>query len=325
MSGKRLLPLAAVLVVLVAVALMVKRQPAPTRLLDQVGWERLVPDTLNAESITGVDMYQGMLPDQVLSLRRQGDGWQVATYFNAPVRPSRIESLLEQVGALEGELRADRDDLVREFDLEEEQALHLRVYTDDTEEPALHLLAGRGGRRSGFVRLVGDSRVYNVDLNLHSMAGLWGENLGNPPAAETWLQLRLNEIRSENVAAVELESPRGHFRFGRVAPEETAGAEGPVQVKGGWRSEVPDVDYEVNQQLLDRLAVALGNLRADDVADGGNAGAYGLGDSVYRAVLTVRTGVRRRARCACSSGTRSRAPRWMARGTASSKGTRPFT
>ena len=290
MSGKRLLPLAAVLVVLVAVALMVKRQPAPTRLLDQVGWERLVPDTLNAESITGVDMYQGRLPDQVLSLRRQGDGWQVATYFNAPVRPSRIESLLEQVGTLEGELRADRDDLVREFDLEEEQALHLRVYTDDTEEPALHLLAGRGGRRSGFVRLVGDSRVYNVDLNLHSMAGLWGENLGNPPAAETWLQLRLNEIRSENVAAVELESPRGHFRFGRVPPEEPAGAEGPVQVKGGWRSEVPDVDYEVNQQLLDRLAVALGNLRADDVADGGNAGAYGLGDSVYRAVLTVRTG-----------------------------------
>ena len=126
MSGKRLLPLAAVLVVLVVVALMVKRQPAPTRLLDQVGWVRLVPDALKAQSISGVDMYQGMLPDQVLSLRRQGDGWQVATYFNAPVRPSRIESLLEQVVSLEGELRADRDDLVREFDLEEEQALHLR-------------------------------------------------------------------------------------------------------------------------------------------------------------------------------------------------------
>ena len=92
------------------------------------------------------------------------------------------------------------------------------------------------------------------------------------------------------MAAVELESPRGHFRFGRVPPEDTAGAEGPVQVKGGWRSEVPDVDYEVNQQLLDRLAVALGNLRADDVADGSNVGAYGLGDSVHRAVLTVRTG-----------------------------------
>ena len=290
MSGKRLLPLAAVLVVLVAVALMVKRQPTPTRLMDQVGWERLVPDTLKAESITGVDMYQGSLPDQVLSLRRRGDAWQVATYFDAPVRLGRIESLLELVGGLEGELRADRDELVGDFDLEEEQALHLRVYTGDAEEPALHLLAGRGGRRSGFVRLVGDSRVYNVDLNLHSMAGLWGENLGNPPEAETWLQLRLNEFRSENVAAVELESPRGHFRFARVGPEGAEGAEGAAAEQGSWRSEVPDVDYEVNQQLLNRLAVALGNLRADDVADGSNVAAYGLEDSVYRAALTVRLG-----------------------------------
>ena len=290
MSGKRLLPLAAVLVVLVAVALMVKRQPTPTRLMDQVGWERLVPDTLKAESITGVDMYQGRLPDEVLRLRRQGDGWQVATYFDAPVRPSRIESLLEHVVDLEGELRADRDELIGEFDLEEEQALHLRVYTGDDAEPALHLLAGRGGRRSGFVRLVGDSRVYNVDLNLHSMAGLWGENLGDPPAAETWLQLRLNEIRSENVAAVELESPRGHFRFARVGPEDAEGGEGAAEEQGSWRSEVPDVDYEVNQQLLNRLAVALGNLRADDVADGSDVAAYGLEDSVYRAVLTVQLG-----------------------------------
>ena len=290
MSGKRLLPLAAVLVVLVAVALMVKRQPTPTRLVDEVGWERLVPDTLKAESITGVDMYQGSQPDQVLRLRRQGDGWQVPTYFDAPVRPSRIESLLEQLGSLEGELRADREELVDEFDLEEEQALHLRVYTDDKTEPVVHLLAGRGGRRSGFVRLVGDSRVYNVDLNLHSMAGLWGENLGNPPAAETWLQLRLNEIRSENVAALELKSPRGHFRFARVEPEDGEGVEGEAAAQGSWRSEVPDVDYLVNNELLDRLAVALGNLRADDVADGSDVAAYGLEDSNYRAVLTVQSG-----------------------------------
>lgn len=290
MSSKRLLPLAAVLVVLVAVALMVKRQPAPTRLVDEVGWERLVPDTLRAESVTGVDMYQGSQPDQVLSLRRQGDGWQVPTYFDAPVRPSRIESLLEQIGTLEGELRADRDELVREFELEDEQALHMRVYAGDQAEPVLHLLAGKSGRRSGFVRVAGDSRVYNVDLNLHSMAGLWGEKLGGPPEAETWLQLRLNDIRSEEVAAVELQSPRGHFRFVRAEPEEIEAAEGEPETAVSWRSEAPDVDYEVNQQLLDRLAVALGTLRADDIADGSQMSEYGLEDGDYRAGLTVKGG-----------------------------------
>ena len=290
MSGKRLLPLAAVLVVLVVVALMVKRQPTPTRLVDEVGWERLVPDSLRVETISGVDLYQGSQPEQVLSLRRQGDGWQVPSYFNAPVRPARIESLLEQIDGLEGELRADRAELVSEFDLEEEQALHLRVYTDDETEPALHLLAGRGGRRSGFVRLLDDSRVYNVDLNLHSMAGLWGENLGNAPEAQTWLQLRPNNIPSAEVAAVELASPRGHFRFARVEPEDAEATAGEERAKSRWRAEVPDVDYEVNHQLLDRIAVALGTLRADDVVDGSKIAEYGLHDSVYRATLTVQSG-----------------------------------
>ena len=290
MSGKRLLPLAAILVVLVVVALTVKRQPTPTRLVDEVGWERLVPDSLQTDSITGVDLYQGFLPDQVLSLRRQGDRWRVPSYFDAPVRPSRIASLLEQLGSLEGELRADRAELLGEFELEEEQALHLRVYANDETEPALHLLAGKSGRRSGFVRLLDDSRVYNVDLNLHSMAGLWGESLGNVPEAETWLQLRMNEIPSEEVVALELDSPRGHFRFSRVEPEagETAGSE--AEAKRQWRAEVPDVDYKVNHQLLDRLAVALGTLRADDIVDGSNIAAYGLEDTVYRATLTVQSG-----------------------------------
>ena len=290
MSGKRLLPLAAILVVLVVVALMVKRDPAPTRLVDEVGWERLVPDSLQVEAISGVDLYQGSQPDQVLSLRRQGNGWQVTNYFNAPVRPSRIESLLEQIDGLEGELRADRAELLGEFDLEPEQALHLHVYTDDETAPALHLLAGRGGRRSGFVRLQDDPRVYNVDLNLHSMAGLWGETLGNAPAAETWLQLRMNNIPSEEVAGLELESPRGHFRFSRSQPEDTEAVEEEAGAKPLWRVEVPDVDYEVSQQRLDRLAVALGTLRGDDVVDGSRVAEYGLADSVYRAALTVQSG-----------------------------------
>ena len=290
MSGKRLLPLAAILVVLVVVALMVKRQPTPTRLVDEVGWERLVPDSLRAEAISGVDLYQGSRPDQVLSLRRQGDSWQVPSYFDAPVRPSRIASLLEEIDSLEGELRADRAELLGEFDLEEQQALHLRVYTDDDTEPALHLLAGKSGRRSGFVRLLDDSRVYNVDLNLHSMAGLWGESLGNVPEAATWLQLRMNEIPSEEVVGLELKSPRGHFRFSRVEPEADEAAEGGGEAKRLWRAEMPAVDYEVNHQLLDRLAVALGTLRADDIVDSSKITEYGLQDSVYRATLTVQSG-----------------------------------
>ena len=66
--------------------------------------------------------------------------------------------------------------------------------------------------------------------------------------------------------------------------------EGEAEPKRLWRTEMPAVDYKVNHQLLNRLAVALGTLRADDIVDGSNIAAYGLEDSVYRVTLTVQSG-----------------------------------
>ncbi len=54
MSPKRLLPLVIILLVLGVLAILFKRPPAPTQLAEEVGLERLVPQTLHADSITWV-------------------------------------------------------------------------------------------------------------------------------------------------------------------------------------------------------------------------------------------------------------------------------
>ena len=64
MSPKRLLPLLVILIVLGVLAILFKRPPVPTQLAEEVGLERLVPQTLHTDSITGFELYRGAQPQE---------------------------------------------------------------------------------------------------------------------------------------------------------------------------------------------------------------------------------------------------------------------
>ncbi len=91
------------------------------------------------------------------------------------MQTEKISAFLTTVSSLEGELRTDQSELLRDFRLDDTQALHLRLYTDTFDTPAVHLLAGKGSGRQGFMRRADATRVYSVNLNVHNEAGLAGD------------------------------------------------------------------------------------------------------------------------------------------------------
>jgi Domain of unknown function (DUF4340) len=194
MSAKRLLPLGILLVVLIIAAVILKRQPAPTRLAEETGFERLVPQSLGPDSIRGVDFSLGAKPEEVLRLRRQDDTWVAASYYNAPVQGDKMTKFLQAISSLEGELRADQSDLLKDFQLDDTQALHVRLYTEKPDTPALHLLAGKGSGRNSFVRLANATRVYSVNVNIQSEAGLSGSAPEQSLQAKPWLHLQIQDV-----------------------------------------------------------------------------------------------------------------------------------
>jgi hypothetical protein len=294
MSSKRLLPLAVLLAILVLVAIMLKRQPAPTSLSEETGFERLVPQTLHADRIIGVELYQGAKPESPVRLWRQDGVWMVSSYYNAPVKTDKIKGFLDTFSTLQGELRADRPELLGDFRLEEAQALHLRVYTENTEVPAVHLLAGKGSGRQSFMRLANDTRVYSINLNLYNEAGLYGSNTDQPPEAKPWLDLQIQDVPKDQITAVELHTPERAFRFAWQQPpvamttqtQQEATTQEPT-AKPHWALIAPEVPYVVKQEAVDSLVSTLRTLRAEDVADPAQASEYGLDTPLYRAVMTV--------------------------------------
>jgi hypothetical protein len=289
MSPKRLLPLAIILLVLGVLAVLFKRSPAPTQLAEEVGLERLVPQTLHADSMRGLDLYQGARPQEIVRLRQRDGAWVVSSHFDTPVHSSKIQQLLTQLSTLQGELRVDSTALLSDFQLTDEQALHLQVYTDTPDKPALHLLAGKGGGGNGFMRRTGEGRVYSVNLHLQSLAGLSSGTTEQALSAKPWLDLRIQNVPKEQITALELHSPSREARFTTQpaavppgSPEAPQASAAPV-----WQLVTPALTYSVKPDAVESLVTTLRTLQGDDVVDPARIGEYGLEAPPYRATLTV--------------------------------------
>jgi Domain of unknown function (DUF4340) len=294
MNAKRLLPLIALFILVVIAGILLKRQPAPPQLADETGLERLVPQNVPVESIRGIDFSLGEQPEQVVRLRRQDTAWVATSYYNAPVQAEKITDFLTTVSTLEGELRSDQAELLADFQLDEAHALHLRLYTDSLDTPAVHLLAGKGSSRQGFMRRANATRVYSVNLNVRSEAGLASNQAEQQLTAKPWVNLHIQEVPQEQITAVALHTPERklHFVWQSVPP---ATAPAPAQetplpatpANRRWELTMPQAPYAVKQGGLDSLVNTLRTLRADDIADPANLATYGLEQPSYRAILTV--------------------------------------
>src|SRR5262252_1624151 len=291
MSPKRLLPLVVILIVLGVLAILFKRSPAPPQLAQEVGLERLVPPTLHTESITGFELYHGTHPQDIVRVRKRDGAWVVPSRFDTPGNSTKIQQFLTQLSTLQGELRADSVALLGDFQLTDEQALHLKVYTDIPDKPALYLLAGKGSGGNGFVRRAGEGRVYYVNVYVQSLAGLTSGTPEQTLSAKPWLDLHVQNVPKEQVAAVELLSPTHELRF-TTQPAAAAGSTDASPTSAAppapvWKLMAPELAYSVKSDAVEGLVTTLRTLQGDDVVDPARAAEYGLDAPPYRASLTV--------------------------------------
>lgn len=282
MSPKRLLPLIVILLVLGILAVVLKRAPAPPQLAQEVGLESLLPQALHADSISGFEIYYGSHPQDSVRVRKRDGTWVVPSRFDAPADRTKIQMFLAQLSTLQGELRSDSTAVLEDFRLTEEQALHLKVYTDAPDQAAFHVLVGKGSSRDSFVRRAGAGRVYSVSPNLYIAVGLSNAKTPQPLTAQYWLDLHVQNVPKEQVTAVALHAPARELRF---TTQPTA-ASAPANASH-WQLVSPRLKYSVKQEAVEGLVTTLCTLQGDDVADPGRIAEYGLDTPPYRAILTL--------------------------------------
>lgn len=309
MSKRMLLTLVVILVVVVAIAIIRHYRSRPMSLEEQLGYVSLAPEDFLVSKISRVELYSGAKPDDKVVLSKSDGKWFAPRQFNAPVDSKKLEAFLDKLKKLEGEHRTSAPGVLGDFELNEEQAIHMLVYAAD-EHPAAHLLVGKSPQwQSVFVRHDGQNAVYLVPVNLRNEVGIYSSGPDQIPETKTWLDLNVLEVDKGKVRTLRLRYPDKSVAFELSAksdpdaekaevdtedPEHLQGEHEPkkpvlewVLTSGGPLSEANDV---FKQSGLDKVLSSLERLVAADIVDPGRKSDWGLDSPAWQIDVTLEDG-----------------------------------
>lgn len=162
---------------------------------------------LDASAITDIELSRG---NATIRLNKT-DSWSVATLHDAPASNASIESLLQAVKALSGELRSDDASILPDYGLDESSALHLMLNQGETRK--LHLLLGKGDFRSVFVREKDSAAVYTVPGTILNAAGAQRPSMDG----QFWIETSLLKLNLPEISALKVSTPEYELYYARKA------------------------------------------------------------------------------------------------------------
>src|SRR5262245_21716291 len=86
----------------------------------------------SASFVEKIDIQKGEDANQRVIFAKKASGeWTIENRYGALARKSNVESLLNVMHALTGDLRSEDEAVLGDFSLKDEQAIHVNVYGPD--------------------------------------------------------------------------------------------------------------------------------------------------------------------------------------------------
>lgn len=294
MSRKQFIALA-VMAGLLLLVIVVKRIARTTPDLErEMGLVALAPEGFLASDAERIEMYRGSAPDEKVALSREEEAWLVRSRFDAPAKKDKVDEFLGKLKGLEGEFRSDEKEVIADYGLADESAIHLAVHKRGQEgkEPWYHLLVGKKeSYGSSFVRAAGKNTVYTVDVNLASELGLWGDDEQKPPDSSEWVDKTVIDLDKDKIERVELKTPDRSVAFERREKKDKKEGEDKDKKKEyEWVVASGGPGTEFKQSGLDDLLGKLDSYEASGVEDPAKKKEFGLEDPGYRCEVGLEGG-----------------------------------
>ena len=231
MKPKTLIPFVVVLALLGGLVAFRSMNKPTESIAQQSGLEKVAAETVTAEAIKRIELSAGATPEEKVTLAREGEGWIVASHFNAPVNKEVIDGYLKKLADMRGEARATAtgDEQLATYSLKDGEAFHVTAFGDG-EEPVLHLLFGKAPDfKSVFFRKAGDSQVYVEANDLRKEAGVTGDDLTTKPTPDKWMNKEVAKLEQDKVTKLAYKTPDKEFV---IEKKVTQAVEGKTEGEG---------------------------------------------------------------------------------------------
>jgi hypothetical protein len=188
--------------------------------------------------------------DTTLQLRKQDERWVLPDHEQFPVNEVQLNTLLDKLVALQGDVPVATSREARErFRVsEDDYQRHLQLFSDD--EPVASVYVGTStGRGMSHVRLDGDDNIHSVRLASFDM----------PVAVNSWEDKTLLQFARDDVQQIALEG----LTVNR-AEQDSEGTDDSTATTALWQAkEGLSGNETLNQSAVDRLVGALASLRVE--------------------------------------------------------------
>lgn len=237
---------------------------------------RFAPQDLDLNTVTTVEVNG---PDNAtVRLDKTETGWVVASLDNAPANAAAIEHLLETIRELRGELRANDDAVLPDFQLDTAQAVRLTLRQGQTE--ALRLLLGKGDFRTVFVREADSTAVHVAPGTLLTQLGLKSRT----PSAQFWIDTNLLSLAPSDLRELRLSTPEAEATLTRADQPEANATNATTAPSWTFRL---TTGKGLTKAQLEGVVPALARVSSAEILPADDQRRAGLDQAPY--VLTIRT------------------------------------
>ncbi|NNE43563.1 MAG: DUF4340 domain-containing protein [Gemmatimonadetes bacterium] len=294
MSRKSLLILTGVLLVVIVLSQVTGKKRYRTEA--DGGFVDIVDASFDPASVAKITAWLGTAEDEPVVLEREGDGWAVTSRWGWTAKADLVKRLLDDLTGLQGEKRSSKEDVLADYQTDDENGLHILAEGTGGSE-IFHLVAGKTAvRGGGFVRHAGSSDVYKTPSPLRSSFGVWGDENSppKPPDPKRWIELRVNQADRLDVESITIRDGSREIALVKeiemtepAADDTTAAEPVPDRTKWEWK---PDASGAFDKGKADNVMNSLISLYAFDVADPDSLEAYGLTEPERSVTVAIENG-----------------------------------
>jgi len=295
MKSKRNLILVSILGVLIVVSLIKKVTQRQESIVEEAAFRKLASAKFEVSDINRVEIYKGDKAKEKIVMAKDSGGWLVKSYFNAPVKEQKINDFIDKVRDIEGEFRSESSEVLKDFNISDDKAIHVAFFKAGSKEPASHVLIGKtAGSGGAFVRLAGENKIYTVDANLIADIGVQTASKGGAPKANNWLDLAMLKLDKNSVSKMEVTTPARSVTFEKQEVKEDKKLKaGPPPVPGKDKSNTKKYEWKITkgkytkikENAMKQMLGALSSLAAVDVVDPARLKEVGLNKPSYRLAI----------------------------------------
>lgn len=219
-----------------------------------------------------------------VELQKEKGSWAVKSLWNAKADPVKVQTLIQKLHSVRGELRSTGKKFFPDFEIRDTDGFSIK-FLGAGNVPLADLRLGkkRAGEEGYFLRKAAGEDIYLVDLNMAELLGIHTDFDEAAPLSSVWADLSLFNLDPEKVTqitAYQLKKGEGTMVLGL---SRTPDPKDPA--KNLWEFQRRDMTLPIDPEKVLKFIATLVSIKAQKVADPGGKD-YGLEQPVWQLAVS---------------------------------------